>query len=86
MIVIFSTRVSNALGAGNPQVARVAVFAAMFLTCSEALLMSSIMFAGKKVFGYVFSNDGDVVAYFTDMAPLLCLSIILDSIHGTLSG
>ncbi|KAK4260752.1 hypothetical protein QN277_003830 [Acacia crassicarpa] len=81
-----STRVSNALGAGNPRSARVAVFTSMFLTCFEALLMSLIMFAGKNVLGYVFSSDGDVVAYFTDMIPLLCLYVIVDSLHGTVSG
>ncbi|KAI9120169.1 hypothetical protein K1719_008817 [Acacia pycnantha] len=81
-----SARVSNALGAGNPQSARVTVFASMFLSCFEALLMSSIMFAGKNVLGYVFSSDGDVVLYFTDMIPLLCLSVIVDSLHGTISG
>ncbi|XP_028757810.1 protein DETOXIFICATION 14 [Neltuma alba] len=81
-----STRVSNALGAGSPQVARVAVFAAVFLASSGALLMSSIMFAGKNVLGYVFSNEGDVVDYVRDMVPLLCLSVIMDSLNGTLSG
>ncbi|XP_054810464.1 protein DETOXIFICATION 14-like isoform X2 [Prosopis cineraria] len=81
-----STRVSNALGAGSPQVARVAVLAAMFLTSSEAILMSAILFASKHVLGYVFSNEGDVVDYVTNMVPLLCLSVLMDSMHGTLSG
>ncbi|RDY01668.1 Protein DETOXIFICATION 12, partial [Mucuna pruriens] len=73
---LFSTRVSNALGAGSPQTARVSVSAAMTLAASEAIL----------VLGYVFSNEQDVVDYVTDMVPLLSLSVILDTLHGTLSG
>ncbi|CAJ1977452.1 unnamed protein product [Sphenostylis stenocarpa] len=80
------TRVSNALGAGNSQSARVSVYAAMTLAASEAILISSILFASRKVLGYVFSNEQDVVESVTDMTPLLILSVILDSLHATLSG
>ena len=86
MIVIFSTRVSNALGGGNPQAARGVVFATMFLSIFEAFFMNLVVFSGRNVLGYVFSNEGDVVNYVTEMVPLLCLSIIMDSLHGTLSG
>lgn len=84
--MLFSTRVSNALGAGNPQAAKVSVSAAMTLAASAALLVSSIIFASRRFLGYVFSNEQDVVDYVTDMAPLLSISVILDSLHGTLSG
>ncbi|XP_020966773.1 protein DETOXIFICATION 14 isoform X5 [Arachis ipaensis] len=81
-----STRVSNALGAGNPGEARVAVVAAMTLAGSQALLVSSIIFGCRNIIGYVFSYEQDVLDYVTDMAPLVCVSIILDTLHGTLSG
>ncbi|KAF7808808.1 protein DETOXIFICATION 14-like [Senna tora] len=81
-----STRVSNALGAGKPEVARVAAFTAMVLSASEALVVSSIIFASRHVLGYVFSNEQDVVDYVTEVAPLLVLSVFVDSLHGTLSG
>lgn len=81
-----STRVSNALGAGSPQSARVSVSAAMTLAASVAILVSSIIFACRQVLGYVFSNEQDVVDYVTYMVPLLSLSVILDTLHGTLSG
>ncbi|MED6127635.1 Protein DETOXIFICATION 14 [Stylosanthes scabra] len=81
-----STRVSNALGAGSPGEARVAVAAAMTLAGSQALLVSSIIFGCQHVLGYVYSYEQDVLDYVTDMVPLLCLSIILDTLHGTLSG
>ncbi|CAL8995062.1 unnamed protein product [Prunus brigantina] len=81
-----STRVSNELGAGNPQAARLAVGAVMFLTVSGVVIISSTVFASRSVFGYIFSKDKEVVDYVTSMAPLICLSVISDNLHGVLSG
>ncbi|THG14285.1 hypothetical protein TEA_021870 [Camellia sinensis var. sinensis] len=80
-----STRVSNELGAGNPQGARVAVFAMMFLAVAETTIVSATLFACRRVFGYTFSNEKEVVDYFTAMAPLVCLTVIMDSVQGVLS-
>ncbi|KAJ4709827.1 Protein DETOXIFICATION [Melia azedarach] len=81
-----STRVSNALGAGNPQAAQVSVRAAMFLTVLETVSVSSILYASRHVFGYVFSNEKEVVDYVTDMAPLICLCAMLNGLQVVLSG
>ncbi|XP_034697401.1 protein DETOXIFICATION 12-like [Vitis riparia] len=81
-----STRVSNELGAGNPQKARLAVHAAVCLAVTEAIVISTTLFASRRVFGYVFSEEEEVVDYVTSIAPFLCLSVILDSVQGTLSG
>ncbi|KAE8668220.1 MATE efflux family protein 6 [Hibiscus syriacus] len=81
-----STRVSNELGAGKPQAARVAVYATMALTVLETLIVSGTLFASRRVFGYVYSNEKEVVDYVTTMAPLVCVSVILDSLQGVLSG
>ncbi|RXH70231.1 hypothetical protein DVH24_007487 [Malus domestica] len=81
-----STRVSNELGAGNPQGARIATFAAMFLAVLNASIIITILFACRKAFGYTFSNEKEVIDYITTMVPLLCLSVILDSMYGVLSG
>ncbi|KAK1551919.1 hypothetical protein Q3G72_007330 [Acer saccharum] len=81
-----STRVSNELGAGDPNMARVVVYVVMLLTVIEAIIVSSILFASRHVFGYMFSNEKEVVDYVTTMAPLVCFSVIMDSIQGVLSG
>ncbi|XP_031265271.1 protein DETOXIFICATION 14-like [Pistacia vera] len=81
-----STRVSNALGAGNPQAARVAVRTAVFLTVLETVIVSSILYASRHVFGYLFSNDKEVVDYVTKMAPLICLCVMLNGFQAVLSG
>ncbi|KAK9226699.1 hypothetical protein WN943_011747 [Citrus x changshan-huyou] len=81
-----STRVSNALGAGNPQAAIIAVRAVLFLTVLETVIVSSILYASRHVFGYIFSNDQEVVDYVTSMAPLICLCVILNGLQAVLSG
>ncbi|WJZ80445.1 hypothetical protein VitviT2T_000364 [Vitis vinifera] len=64
--------VSNELGAGNPQKARLAVYAVVSLAVTEAIAVSTTLFASRHVFGYIFSDDEEVVDYVTNMAPLLC--------------
>ncbi|GMY18481.1 protein DETOXIFICATION 12-like [Fagus crenata] len=81
-----STRVSNELGAGNPQAARVTVFVVLFLAIIETSIVSTILLASGRVFGYTFSNEKEVVDYVATMAPLVSLSIIMDSLQGVLSG
>ncbi|PKI59793.1 hypothetical protein CRG98_019799 [Punica granatum] len=81
-----STRVSNEIGAGNPRAAQVAVYATVFLTIAETSIVSTSLFFGRRAFGYIFSDDKEVVDYVTRMAPLVCLSVILDSVQGALSG
>nr|XP_043639933.1 protein DETOXIFICATION 12-like [Erigeron canadensis] len=81
-----STRVSNELGAGNPHGARVAVYAVMLLTLIETAIVSSTVFANRHIFGYIFTNDKEVVDYVAKIAPFLCLHIVMDSLQGALSG
>ncbi|PON50279.1 Multi antimicrobial extrusion protein [Trema orientale] len=81
-----STRVSNELGAGNPEAAKVAVTASMILAAIEAISTSIILFCCRSVLGYVYSNDKEVVKYVAHITPLVSLSVIIDSLRATLSG
>ncbi|TYJ37139.1 hypothetical protein E1A91_A05G355800v1 [Gossypium mustelinum] len=74
-----STRVSNELGAGNPRSARIAVFTALLIALLESVTVGAALFFSRHVFGYVFSNDKEVIDYVTNRAPLLSLSVVLDS-------
>ncbi|PWA93927.1 MATE efflux family protein [Artemisia annua] len=85
-VLAICTRVSNELGAGNPEGARVAVLAIMILTVAETVIVSTAVFASRRVFGYIFTNEKEVVNYVTKIAPFLCLNIVMDSLKGTLSG
>ncbi|KAH9603759.1 hypothetical protein KSS87_019577 [Heliosperma pusillum] len=81
-----STRVSNELGAGNPERARTAAWAALVIQMGCGILVSTFLLATRRVFGYAFSNDKEVVDYATSMAPLVCLNILIDGLQGVLSG
>jgi MATE family multidrug resistance protein len=52
----------------------------------EALMIGSILLAVRNVWGYAYSNEGEVVDYISSMMPLLAPSTVLDAIQGVLSG
>ncbi|CAH2052484.1 unnamed protein product [Thlaspi arvense] len=81
-----STRVSNNLGAGNPQVARVSVLAGLCLWLIESAFFSTLLFTCRHIVGYAFSNSKEVVDYVADLSPLLCLSFVLDGFTVVLNG
>ena len=58
----------------------------LFLAVAEATVVITTLFATRRVFGYTFSSEKEVVDYVTDMAPLVCLSVMMDSLQGVLSG
>ncbi|KAG8662504.1 hypothetical protein MANES_01G113500v8 [Manihot esculenta] len=84
--VAASTRVSNELGSGNPQAARTVVHVVLVISITEAAITSTTLFFTRYIFGYAFSNDKEVVDYVTEVAPLLCLSVIVDSLLAVLCG
>ncbi|WCJ25306.1 MATE efflux family protein [Euphorbia peplus] len=81
-----STRVSNELGAANPKAARSVVWVVLGISLTEATIVSATLFCLRNVFGYAYSNDKEVVKYVSQVAPLLSLSIIFDSLQSVLSG
>ncbi|KAI3835632.1 hypothetical protein MKX03_015235 [Papaver bracteatum] len=81
-----STRVSNELRAGRPQDARLAICSVMIIAIIELVIISVGLFACRNIMGYAYNNEKEVVDYVTDMVPLICLSVIMDSLQGVLSG
>ncbi|XP_062075450.1 protein DETOXIFICATION 3-like [Humulus lupulus] len=73
--VATSTRVSNELGAGKPEAARLAVWATMFIATTEAAIESTILFLCRSFVGYAYSNEKQLVNYIAFMTPLICLSV-----------
>ncbi|KAL4288604.1 hypothetical protein AHAS_Ahas19G0302800 [Arachis hypogaea] len=57
----------------------------MTLAGSQTSLVNSIIFGCQNILNYVFSYEQDLLDYVTDMTPIICVSIILDTLHGTLS-
>ncbi|CAH9086915.1 unnamed protein product [Cuscuta epithymum] len=81
-----SVRVSNALGGGKPEAARVSLIAVLVLSATEVILASLTIFCCRSVWGHVFTYEQEVIGYVKKMVPLLCLSILLDGTQAVLSG
>ncbi|XP_019173066.1 PREDICTED: protein DETOXIFICATION 14-like [Ipomoea nil] len=81
-----STRVSNELGAGNSEAARIAVLAVLVLTLLESVVANTALLCSSRVLGFAFSNEKEVVDYIGAMVPFVCLLVLTDCIQGVLSG
>ncbi|CAH1423276.1 unnamed protein product [Lactuca virosa] len=81
-----STRVSNELGAGKPKAAQLAARVVIFLAITEGVLISLLLVAIRHIWGYLFTNEEEVVSYMSSIMPVLALSNFMDGIQGVLSG
>ncbi|KAI3499472.1 hypothetical protein L1887_35273 [Cichorium endivia] len=81
-----STRVSNELGAGKPRAAQLAARVVIFLAITEGVLISLLLVAIRHKWGYLFTNEEEVVSYMSSIMPVLALSNFMDGIQGVLSG
>ncbi|KAL4339187.1 hypothetical protein GQ457_08G014750 [Hibiscus cannabinus] len=71
---------------GIPHSARVAVNVVMVLGISEAMIVSITLFSCRYVFGYLYSNEPEVIDYVRQMIPLISLSVIVDSLLAVITG
>ncbi|GER48067.1 MATE efflux family protein [Striga asiatica] len=81
-----STLISNELGAGKPESARLTLFAVLILSIFEFLAASIAIITCGRILGYAFSKEEEIVDYVHKMAPFLGLFIIMDGLQATLSG
>ncbi|XP_020532729.1 protein DETOXIFICATION 16 isoform X2 [Jatropha curcas] len=81
-----STRVSNELGAGQPQAARLAGCVVIFMVATEGILAASILILGRNVWGYLYSTETRVVKYVGDLLVFIAASHFVDGIQSVLSG
>ncbi|KAA3476025.1 protein DETOXIFICATION 16-like [Gossypium australe] len=78
-----STRVSNELGAGNPEAARLAVNVVIVVAICVGLSVRLILI--RSIWGHAYSNEVEVVKYVAVMMPLVATSNFLDSLQCVLS-
>lgn len=79
-------RVSNELGAGNPDGAHLVVVVSLSIIIFSAVLVSGTLLSLRHFIGIAFSNEKEVVNYVTRMVPLLSISVLVDNLQGVLSG
>jgi len=56
------------------------------MAAMASLVIGSTILAVRNVWGYVYSNEEEVVDYISSMMLLLAPSTVLDAIQGVLSG
>ncbi|GMJ13493.1 hypothetical protein like AT5G52450 [Hibiscus trionum] len=81
-----STRVSNELGAWNPEAACLAVNVVVVVAVTVGLLVGTVLILIRNIWGYAYSNEVEVVEYVAAMMPLVAASNFLDSLQCVLSG
>ncbi|KAM2058460.1 hypothetical protein ACFX16_031034 [Malus domestica] len=81
-----STRVSNELGAGNPEKAKNAMAVTLKLSILLALIVDLALAFGHNLWAGAFSDSSVIIKLFASMTPLLLISILADSVQGVLSG
>lgn len=81
-----STRVSNELGAGQPERAKHAMGVTLKLSLLLGLCFVLILVFGHDIWIQLFSDSPIIKKEFASVTPLLAISILLDSVQGVLSG
>ncbi|KAF0892671.1 hypothetical protein E2562_017649 [Oryza meyeriana var. granulata] len=81
-----STRVSNELGAGRPEAARLASRVVMVLGIVVSVVVGLVMILVRHLWGYAFSDEEEVVQYVAKMMPILAVSFLFDDLQCVLSG
>ncbi|KAG6755268.1 hypothetical protein POTOM_041087 [Populus tomentosa] len=81
-----STRVSNELGAGNPDKAKQAMAMTLKLSVLLALLIVLALATGHDIWAGFFTDDLSVIKAFASMTPFLAISIALDAFQVVFTG
>ncbi|MFS7971701.1 putative multi antimicrobial extrusion protein [Helianthus anomalus] len=84
--IINNTRVSNELGAGKHESAKLAVWMALSLVITEVLVIGLVLVAARKVWANLYTNEAEVVSYVSLVMPMLAISNVMDGVQGILSG
>ncbi|KAL9383337.1 hypothetical protein Peur_023660 [Populus x canadensis] len=81
-----STRVSNELGAGNPDKAKQAMATTLKLSVLLALLIVLALVIGHDIWAGFFTDDLSIIKAFASMTPFLAISIALDAFQVVFTG
>lgn len=58
----------------------------MYMAFSEGLVIALTIILLRRVWGYMYSNNQEVVSYIAKMLPILGISFLIDGLHSSLSG
>ncbi|KAK9162414.1 hypothetical protein Syun_003316 [Stephania yunnanensis] len=81
-----STRVSNELWSWKPASCTASSICSCFYSYRYTILVALIMFLARRMLGYCYSNETEVVEYIARFIPLLAVSHLFEGIQSVLSG
>jgi len=84
--VAASTRVGNFIGSRSPSGAKAAAHASALLSVVVGAVVMVAMTASKDVFGFLFSDDTDVVLLVSKVMPLVASFQVADGLAGSCGG
>lgn len=84
--VAASTRVGNLIGSRSSEGAKHAAHASALLSVVVGLLVMIIMMSTKDIYGYIFSEDAEVVKLVSRVMPLVASFQIADGLAGSCGG
>ncbi|CAN6244023.1 unnamed protein product [Urochloa humidicola] len=81
-----SIRVSNELGAGRPEAARLATRVVILIAFSLGVSEGLVMVLARNLLGYAYSNEKEVAMYTARLMPILAVCTLFDCLQCALSG
>ncbi|KAK7340274.1 hypothetical protein VNO77_20976 [Canavalia gladiata] len=81
-----SVRISNELGSGRPKTAKYAVIVIIVESLIIGILCAVIVLATKDHFAIIFTDSKDMIKAVSNLAGLLGITMILNSIQPVISG
>ncbi|XP_077214915.1 protein DETOXIFICATION 33-like [Tasmannia lanceolata] len=81
-----SVRVSNELGAGNPQTAKFAVIVVSLTSIALGLVCMVIILTTRNEFPFLFTSSSVVAKEVTKLSGLLAFTMVLNGLQPVLSG
>ncbi|PPQ74024.1 hypothetical protein CVT24_012620 [Panaeolus cyanescens] len=84
--VAASTRVGNLIGSRSANGAKIAAHASALLSVIVGLVVMTAMMATKNVYGFLFSDDLEVVQLVSKVMPLVASFQVADGLAGSCGG
>jgi MATE family multidrug resistance protein len=81
--VAASTRVGNAMGDGSPVKARNTAYTSIIIGLIIGFGNSLVLYAAKERWGYIFSDNKELVAIVAELLPLLAFFQLSDAANAT---
>ncbi|XP_027923729.1 protein DETOXIFICATION 34-like isoform X2 [Vigna unguiculata] len=81
-----SVRVSNTLGMAHPRAAKYSFYVTMFQSLLLGIFFMTVIFLTKEHFATIFTNNEDIILAVIDLAYLLGITMVLNSISQVISG